>query len=162
MVESLTMTRGVGDIGWNNQGGFLGVDVQLGLIDLSTAVNMPINPSMEISDRVVQAAGYAAGAGVSWLADANPGAGGETGVAVASALLGSTYDDDNNYSDYLAILAGTPLEAEINGLRKWAIRVARQQAAFDDAHSPERMAMWAGDTLFGDVAKAFSMATDRR
>lgn len=162
MVESLTMTRGVGDIGWNNTGGFLGVDVQLGLLDLTNAINMPINPSMELSERVIQAAGYGTGAAISWFGGGNAGAGGESGAAVASALLGSTYDDDNNYSDYLAILAGTPLEAEINALRKWAVRLARQQAAFDDAHSPERMAMWAGETLVGEVAKAFSMATDRQ
>jgi hypothetical protein len=162
MVESLTMTRGVGDIGWNNTGGFLGVDVQLGLLDLTNAINMPINPSMELSERVIQAAGYGTGAAISWFGGGNAGSGGESGAAVASALLGSTYDDDNNYSDYLAILAGTPLEAEINALRKWAVRLARQQAAFDDAHSPERMAMWAGETLVGEVAKAFSMATDRQ
>ena len=171
LVDSLTMTRGVGDIGWNNQGGFLGVDVQLGLLDLSNAINMPLNPSMDISDRVIQAAGYGVGATIAGVGGAASTigwnsaaafAGGETGVAVASALLGSTYDDDNSYSDYLAILAGSPLEAEINSLRKWAVRLARQQAAFDDSHSPERIAMWSGQTLIGEVAKAFSMATDRR
>ncbi|MNO53472.1 hypothetical protein D3C76_439180 [compost metagenome] len=77
-------------------------------------------------------------------------------------MLGSTYDDDNNYTDYLAILAGIPLEAEINTLRKWAMRLARQQAAFDDAHSPERGAMWAMSGVVGEVAKAFALATDRQ
>jgi len=162
MVESLSMTRGVGDIGWNNSGGFLGVDIQLGLLDLTNAINMPLNPSYELSDRVIQAAGYGVGAASGWLAGGSPSNAGENGVAIASALLGSTYDDDNNYTDYLSILAGIPLEAEINGMRKWAVRLARQQAAFDDSYSPERAAMWAGETLFGEVVKAFSMATDRR
>lgn len=162
IVDSLTITRGVGDVGWNNTGGFLGVDVQLGLLDLSTAVNMPLNPAFEISDRIVQAAGYGVGAGISWLGGGTANTGGENGVAVASAMLGSTYDDDNNYTDYLAILAGIPLEAEINTLRKWAMRLARQQAAFDDAHSPERGAMWAMSGVVGEVAKAFALATDRQ
>lgn len=162
IVDSLTITRGVGDVGWNNTGGFLGVDIQLGLLDLSTAVNMPLNPAFEISDRIVQAAGYGVGAGISWLGGGTANTGGENGVAVASAMLGSTYDDDNNYTDYLAILAGIPLEAEINTLRKWAMRLARQQAAFDDAHSPERGAMWAMSGVVGEVAKAFALATDRQ
>lgn len=138
------------------------MDIQLGLLDLSNAINMPLNPSYELSDRVIQAAGYGVGAASGWLAGGSPSNAGENGVAIASALLGSTYDDDNNYTDYLSILAGIPLEAEINVVRKWAVRLARQQAAFDDSHSPERAAMWAGETLFGEVVKAFSMATDRR
>lgn len=162
IVDSLTITRGVGDVGWNNTGGFLGVDIQLGLLDLSTAVNMPLNPAFEVSDRIVQAAGYGVGAGISWLGGGTASAGGETGVAVSSAMLGSTYDDDNNYTDYLAILAGIPLEAEINSLRKWAVRLARQQAAFDDAHSPERAAMWAMSGMIGDVAKGLGLASDRQ
>ncbi|QTH80290.1 hypothetical protein PA10_00090 [Pseudomonas phage pPa_SNUABM_DT01] len=162
IVDSLTFTRGVGDIGWNNTGGFLGVDCQLGLLDLTNAINMPLNPAFELSDRVVQAAGYGVGAGISWLGGGIPSVGGENGVAVASMFLGSTYDDDNSYTDFLSILAGIPLEAEINGLRKWAIRLARQQAAFDDAHSPERAVMWSMSGIIGDVAKAFALATDRR
>lgn len=162
IIDSLTITRGVGDVGWNNTGGFLGVDMQVGLLDLTNAVNMPLNPSFELSDRVIQAAGYGAGAAMSWLGGGVPSVGGENGEAVASAMLGSTYDDDNNYTDYLAILAGIPLEAEINSLRKWAVRLARQQAAFDDAHSPERGVMWAMSGLGGEVVKAFSLATDRQ
>jgi len=162
IVDSLTITRGVGDVGWNNTGGFLGADVSLGLLDLSTAVNMPLNPTFEISDRIIQAAGYGVGAGVSWLGGGTANVGGENGVAVASAMLGSTYDDDNNYTDYLSILAGIPLEAEINSLRKWAVRLARQQAAFDDAHSPERGVMWAMSGVTGEIIKAFSLASDRQ
>ncbi|MNO14019.1 hypothetical protein D3C76_36590 [compost metagenome] len=162
MVDSLTITRGVGDIGWNNVGGFLGADIQLGLIDLTNSVNMPLNPTFEFSDRVIQAAGYGVGAGIGWLGGGIPSVTGETGAAVASMFLGSTYDDDNSYTDYLSILAGIPLEAEINTLRKWAIRLARQQAAFDDAHSPERAVMWGMSGIIGDVAKAFALATDRQ
>jgi hypothetical protein len=77
-------------------------------------------------------------------------------------MLGSTYDDDNNYTDYLAILAGIPLEAEINSLRKWAVRLARQQAAFDDMVSPERIGMWAMSGVTGEAIKGFSQATDRQ
>ncbi len=161
IVDSLTITRGQGDIGWNNNGGFLGVDIQLGLLDLTNAINMPINPSFEFSDRVIQAAGYGIGKGVGFLTQSDVDVA-NIGTAAASMMLGSTYDDDNNYTDYLAILAGLPLEAEINGLRKWAVRLARQQAAFDDAKSPERAAMWAMSGMLGEGAKAIAMATGRQ
>lgn len=155
MVDSLSMTRGVGDVGWNNNGGFLGVDVQLSLIDLTNAINMPLNPSAELSDRIVQGAGYAIDEVLGYDERSNVGAG------IASAFLGSTYDDDNSYSEYLAILAGTSLEHQINPVRKWALRLARQQASFDDAISPNRAAMWAGSTLPGEVWKAFTPPADR-
>lgn len=161
IVDSVTFTRGVGDIGWNNTGGFLGVDVQLGLLDLSSSVNMPINPTFDYSDNAIKAVGYAVGGAGSWLNGHDFSQGGQVGENLVSTMLGSTYDDDNNYTDYLSILAGLPLEAEINQMRKWALRLARQQAAFDDAQSPERMAMWAMSGVVGDVAKAIGMVTDR-
>lgn len=161
IVDSLTITRGVGDVGWNNTGGFLGVDIQLGLLDLSNAINMPINPAFEFSDRVIQAAGYGLGKGVGFLTDSDVDVAG-LGRDAASLMLGSTYDDDNNYTDYLAILAGLPLEAEINGLRKWAVRLARQQAKFDDATSPARASMWAMSGVLGEGAKAIAHATGRQ
>ncbi len=162
IVDGVTFTRGVGDVGWTNGGAFLGVDVQLSLIDLTSAVNMPINPTFEFSDRAIQAAGYGIGGGISWLNGYDYSQGGQVGENLAAVMLGSTYDDDNNYTDYLSILAGIPLEAEINTLRKWTLRLARQQAAFDDTQSPERAAMWAMSGMIGEGAKAISMATDRQ
>lgn len=160
MIDSLSFTRGVGDVGWNNVGGFLGVDVTVGLIDLSNAINMPINPTFDLGSAVAQAGGYVFGAAVG-AATGNEG-GGDTGQAIASMFSGSVYDDDNNYTDYLSILAGLPLEAEINGLRKWAVRLARQQAAMDDMVSPSRMAMWTMDSVPGELAKALGMASERQ
>lgn len=160
MIDSLSFTRGVGDVGWNNVGGFLGVDVSVGLIDLSNAINMPINPTFDLGNAVAQAGGYVFGS-ITGAVTGNEG-GGDAGQALATALSGSVYDDDNNYTDYLSILAGIPLEAEINGLRKWAVRMARQQVAMDDMVSPARMAMWTMDSVPGELAKAIGMSTERQ
>jgi hypothetical protein len=166
LVESLSFTRGVGDVGWTNNGAFMGVDVQMTLIDLSSAINMPLNPEHSLTDAAIQAMGWGAGTTVDtvmgyWGTETN-NAGATKGEAVANAMLSSTYDDDNSYSDYLSILASIPLEAEINTARKWAIRLARQQAKFDDMRSPNRMAMWTTSGVFGDVIKAFSLAPERQ
>ncbi|MNP88986.1 hypothetical protein D3C85_13800 [compost metagenome] len=162
MIDSLSFTRGVGDVGWNNVGGFLGVDVTVGLIDLSNAINMPINPSFEFGEAVIQAAGYGIGGTGSFLGGGDFSAGGTAGSAVAQAMLGSTYDDDNNYTDYLSILAGLPLEAEINMARKWAVRLARKQAAMDDMTSPNRIAMWTMDSVPGELARILATSTERQ
>lgn len=159
LIDSFTVTRGVGDVGWTNQGHFLGCDVQISVIDLSGVMHMPLQAGYTMTEKVIQGAGYAIGS----IADQVTGGttGGETGSALASATLGSTYDDDNAYSDYLAILSGMPLEAEINTARKWAVRMARQQAKFDDLTSPSRMVMSAMSGMTGDVWKALNLSTDR-
>lgn len=159
LIDSFTVTRGVGDIGWTNQGHFLGCDVQISVLDLSGVMHMPLQAGYTMTEKVIQGAGYAIGS----IADQVKGTtgGGETGAALASATLGSTYDDDNAYTDYLSILSGMPLEAEINTARKWAVRMARQQAKFDDLTSPNRMVMQAMSGMTGDVWKALSLSTDR-
>lgn len=159
IIDSFSVTRGVGDVGWTNQGHFLGADVSISVLDMSSVVHMPLVAGFELTDAVVKSAGYAVGS-IGGLVTGESGAG-ENGAAIASAMLGSVYDDDNNYTDYLAMLSGMPLEAEINTKRKWAVRLAREQAKFDDMKSPNRMAMWAQSGLIGDVIKAFSLSTDR-
>jgi hypothetical protein len=159
IISSFSVTRGVGDVGWTNQGHFLGCDVSITVDDLSGVMHMPLQAGYTMTEKVIQGAGYAIGS----IADAVTGGttGGETGSALASATLGSTYDDDNAYTDYMAILSGMPLEAEINTARKWAVRMARQQAKFDDLTSPNRMVMSAMSGMTGDFWKAMSLSTDR-
>lgn len=153
MVDSLTFTRGVGDVGWNNDGGFLGVDVQLGLVDLTNAVNMPLNPEFSLSDAALQGMGYAIGGIGTWAGGGDADTGGDIGAVAMSALLGSTYDDDNNYTDYLAILGGVPLSDHMNPARKWAIRLAKQQIKLDDLTSSARAGMVASDNIIGETVK---------
>lgn len=160
IISSFSVTRGVGDIGWTNQGHFLGCDVSITVDDMSNIVHMPLQAGYTMTEKTVQALGYAAGSLVG--AATGSDTAGETGSAVAAASLGSTYDDDNAYTDYLAMLAGMPLEAEINTKRKWAVRLARQQARFDDQVSPNRMVMEAMSGITGDVIKAFNFSTERR
>lgn len=160
MVESFSVTRGVGDIGWTNQGHWLGCDVQISIVDLSGVMHMPLQAGYALTEKVVQGAGYAIGS-VTGLFTGSETAG-ETGSALAAATVGSTYDDDNAYTDYSAILAGMPLEAEVNTARKWAVRLARQQAKFDDLTSPNRMVMQAMSGIGGDLLKAINLSTDRQ
>lgn len=160
IVDSLTVTRGVGDIGWTNSGQWLGCDVSMSIIDLSGVMHMPLQAGYTLTEKAAQSAGYLVGSATEFFTGSQTG--GETGAAIASATLGSTYDDDNAYTDYLSILAGMPLEAELNTKRKWAVRLARQQSKFDDMTSPSGQVMWAMSGATGDLIKAVSLSTDRR
>lgn len=160
LIDSFSVTRGVGDVGWNNQGHFLGCDVSISVLDLSSAIHMPLQAGYAMTEKVVQGAGYLMG-GIKDLVTGSATSA-ETGSALASAFLGSTYDDDNSYTDYMAILSGMPLEAELNTKRKWAVRMARQQTKFDDSTSPAGTVMYAMSGVTGDVIKAVSLSGDRQ
>lgn len=44
MIESLTITRGAGNMGWNKNNECLGIDVSLSVVDLSSIAHMPMDP----------------------------------------------------------------------------------------------------------------------
>lgn len=162
IIDSLSFTRGVGDVGWNNNGGFLGVDVQVGILDLSSVVSMPLQVETTIAEDLTAMAGYGLGkaADIATLNTFTGGDGAENarkGLALASSLLGSTWDDDNNYTDYLAILGGIPLEDAVQPSRKWALRMARQQAKFDDLTSPTKAASFVSDNIAGEIIRNFNL-----
>lgn len=48
LIDSLTITRGVGNLGWNNNGEPLAFDVSFSVMDLSSVMHAPIEPGVGI------------------------------------------------------------------------------------------------------------------
>lgn len=166
MVDSLSFNRGVGDVGWTKDGKFLGVDVTISVVDLSSVLHMPINASFNATKAAVAAIGAGAGGAIASIGNAlggdyNVDNASNNGAAAASAVMPSTYDDDNTYTDYLAVLGSLPLEAQVNQFRKLRLRMTRQMADWNAWRSPAHLANWAMGGFTGDVIKALSTATDR-
>jgi len=161
MVESLSITRGVGDVGWTNDGRYLGVDVNITFMDLSEVVHMPINASFSTVQAAIAGAGSGLGAAISKFTGGDSTTGANIGAGIASAFMPSTYDDDNKYTDYLAVLGSLPLEAQVNPMRKMRLRLTQQMAAFNQWKSPAHFANWAMGTWAGELLKAVSQRTDR-
>ena len=162
MVESLTFTRGVGETGWLKGGRFMGVDCNITIIDLSKVVHMPINPGFNLAQAGVFAAGKGAGAAINTLGNLFTDENVVNGNAIGASLLTSTYDDDNKYTDYLAVLGSLPLEAQINTFRKFKLRVTQSATKWEDYTSASHIAQSFMGTIAGDVIKAFSMAGARK
>lgn len=147
MVESLTIERGVGDVGWKRGGQVLGIDVHITIVDLSTIMSMPINPAFSGLSGALTAAAEVVG--------------GDAGVTAATALNKSTYSEDNKWTDYLATLGGLPLNTMINSTRKWQLNMAQSRAAYNQWKSPDRVVSGLMNSLPGDIIKAVSRPTDR-
>lgn len=144
IVESMSVQRGGGDVGWARGGKFLSMDITLNVIDLSSILHMQINPAISET-----AAALAAGANAI------------AGSDITSGLMRSTYDEDNPYTNYLAVMGSLPLEAQINTMRAWRLRMARTRAEVNQMTSHARAASMLMSGMTGDVIKAFSLATDR-
>lgn len=147
LVSSISIERGVGDVGWAKGGKVLGIDVNVTIDDLSNVLSIPINPA--VSDISVAADVVATALG------------GTVGDATIAALSSATYGEDNKYTDYLATLASIPLEVQINGTRKWQLNMARTRTAFAQAKSPYAIASGLMSGMTGDLIKAISHPTDR-
>ncbi len=136
MITDMSITRGSGNLGWNQDGDALGIDVSFTITDMSTIMHMPIQVNFGLSDKILQGAGD---------------------------LLGSiaTYDDDNAFTDYLAVLGGLSWQDMSYANRRWRLARYRQMQAWTSWKSPARVAAWAGDTTLGRLINGISVETDR-
>jgi len=184
IVDSMTITRGVGNLGFNNNGKVLGIRVDFSVLDLSSIIHMPINQGFSFGKLVRGVAGGALGA----LGGAEAGAvtggvaatlsggaaiapavaaggavvGAAAGGALGAALASGTFDDDNSFTDYMNVLAGMKLYDMIYAFPRMKLALTRQMEEFKSWKSAAHMASFLGDTLPGQFAAALVHGTERR
>lgn len=152
MIDSLSITRGTGNLGWSQDGEPLGIDVSFSVVDLSTIMHMPIAASFSTTDALVAQATASA---------ANAVLGDGAGDAAAGVLLNSSYDDDNSYTDYLAVLGALSWTDMVYTPNKWALNLTKQLGALEAWKSPSHIANWFMGTLPGRVINAVALGSDR-
>lgn len=127
IIESINVTRGVGNIGWTQDDEFLGVDVTLTIADLSSIVHMPLGTSSGPLDVI------------------RPG-----------GLNRAFFGDDTAFTDYLAVLSSMGLADQIYRTRAMARNWRRMKLEFSSFFSVSHAASWFGGTLPGRVISALS------
>lgn len=155
MIDSISISRGVGNLGWNADDEPLGIDVRLSIVDMSSVLHMPISTYYEALEGAITTAGASIGSAV-----AGP-AGGQFGAQAASLLTASAFDEDNSYTDYLSVLGSLSFQDMVYPTNRWRLNVANQMAEFKSWRSPARWANWAMGTLPGRLLNAVSENTDR-
>ena len=128
-------------------------------------MHMPITTGFKLWEKAWMAAADAVGSGVDQLAGTtNEGGDGTVQNAannVAAATTPSTYNDDNAYTDYLAVLGSLSLQQMVYGTRKIALQHALRRQQYKTWNSPSRWASVFMDTLPGRALRGVSMGTDR-
>lgn len=148
MIDSLSITRGVGNVGFNQEGKALGVDVTFSVVDMSSVLHMPISENFSFTEAAAQAIGSAVA--------------GDAGQAAAVVLTGGAFTQDTVFSDYMAVLSGMALNDQIYGFNNLKLNLTRKMADFETWKSPSHMASFFGDTLPGRMLSALYRGTDKR
>jgi hypothetical protein len=148
MIDSLTITRGTGNLGFNSEGHAMAIDVTFSVIDMSSILHMPISQGFSLTQTLTAAAvgGLAAG-----------GAGAAAGAAVANGI----FDEDTVFTDYMAVLSGMGLADQIYSFRKLKLNMTRSMANWNSWFSASHFASFAGDTLPGRLSSALFKGTAR-
>ncbi|WJJ55170.1 hypothetical protein [Xanthomonas phage RTH11] len=147
MITDMSITRGTGNLGWTQDGDALGIDVTFSITDLSSIMHLPIQTNFGYTDMFAQAVGDLIG--------------GLRGQEFASYAQKGTYDDDNTFTDYMAVLGSLSWQDMVYSNRRWKLARYRQMQNWTSWKSPGRVAMWAGNTTLGRIINAISTETDR-
>ena len=130
MIDSMTITRGVGNVGWTQSKEALGIDVSWSVADLSPMFAIPIDPALSPADLV------------------NP-------ARAAMKLMG----DETPYSDYMAILAALGVNDQIYRSEQLARVLAKTNVDIKQWVSPTQFAANFSQSLAGKLMSAFMLGT---
>lgn len=145
IVDSMSITRGTGNLGFTNEGHVMAIDVSLTVMDLSSVMHMPISQGINMAAKIV--------AGATGFVAAGP-----LGAAAATAVetfAEPTFDDETFFSDYMALLAGMSLPDQIYPWRKYKLNLTKQMTNWNTWFSASHFASWAGNTPPGRLASLF-------
>jgi hypothetical protein len=183
IVSSLAITRGTASTGFTNDGIPLGVDVTIGFTDLSSVMHMPLSASFnhiyqemgeEVGSVLFGAAGAVGGtlvagpAGGVIAAAGAATAGSVIGTAIGTTVdtaagmlssIGSIFDDDTIFNDYLAVLSSMSMKDQVYGFRKLKARFTRVMTDWDNWFSLSHYASVMGDTIPGRLMVPFYKGT---
>lgn len=126
LIDSLSITRGTGNVGWNISDQSIGIDVSFSVINLSKILHMPISNEIGLKD-----------------------------------ILGLTmFDEDNNFTDYMAVLGSLGLADQYFNRSRWRLRRAHSAQNVDSWFSASNFISWGvNNTLPGNLLGA--VARDR-
>ena len=160
MIDSLSITRGTGNVGWTPDAEPLGIDVNFSVVDLSTIMHMPVAPRMSIAGKVAMGFGDTVDSGINTLMDSETTES-TVGRETAAAINSSNFDDDNAFSDYMAVLGSLSLTDQIYPTNKLRIRREQRMAEWEQWKSPAHHANWLMGGSPARMLRVFTNHTDR-
>ncbi len=127
IIESMTITRGTSNLGFNRERAALAIEVSFSVKDLSSIIAMPIHPQFNVL---------------------NP--------------LEGLFDDDNAFTDYLLVLAGTKIGDTQNRIPMLKYQINRKMADMNSFFSASHIGSYLASTLPAQLLGAAMKGTDKQ
>lgn len=155
IIDSITINRGTGNVGWNAEHEMLGAELTFSVMDLSNILHVPIKGAFGGGSLVAD--GVRAGV---LQAVEDFGAGSEV-MGVAAAATGATWDEQSTFSDYMAVLGGLPPEDIFYARRRLNLNMTRTLQAFQHWKSPSNFMSQLMDLPTARAMQGLAQTTDR-
>ena len=144
-IDSLTITRGDGTVGFTPEGLLMSCTVSFTLAAMEEHVSMPLSEKFSFTESLVTLLGQG-------LAKGDP-------TKVASGLLATQiarglFDDDNQLMDWLAVLTGVSLNEQYYIGAKLRRRVQQRKLDIASTFSTPAMASFLSETTVGSTLSA--------
>lgn len=179
VISSLNVERGTAQTPFKRNGQALGMRVTFTIEELTTVMSLPLNPGMTYKTPFTGATGglsnlFGAVAGgatyAATLGNGEAAADAATGTTAAAQAapgvldgifnvgsdilgsdMGSVFDEDNLWSDYMGIITGMGLAEQVYAFPKIKRNITRILANWDSKYSRANMAMHMGEASRGGL-----------
>lgn len=144
-IDSLTITRGDGTVGFTPEGLLMSCTVSFTLAAMEEHVAMPLSEKFSLTESLTSLLGAVI------LKD---GVAKMAGGGLATQLARGLFDDDNQLLDWLAVLTGMSLNEQYYIGAKIRRRLRKRQLDVNAAFSTPAMASFLAETTVGSVLSA--------
>lgn len=161
LMTELSISRGEGNVAWNDDLLPMSVNVSFTIEDLSSVLHMPIAPMLSVGDLLVQTVGAGVGGAVDLVSGSDTKktaemSGKDTGKHVANLLTTGNWDDDNAFTDYMSALASLDITDMINATNRLKLRMATRVTAYNTQMSASYFSNQFHGTLPGRALQAYA------
>ncbi|WP_144106716.1 hypothetical protein [Paraburkholderia sp. BCC1886] len=176
IIDSFSITRGTGNLGFDHEGNAMGIDVSFSVVDLSAMVYLPITQGLtQATSKTLAELGFVGGAVLGTVAAGPVGgaaaaaaagtAGAVLGAGVDAAgnvvkTLGGIFDGDNSFTDYMAVLGSLGLADQIYMFKRLKLNLTMQMAQWKSWLTPSHFASFAGELLPARMVGLFFKGVD--
>lgn len=144
-IDSLTITRGDGTVGFTPEGLLMSCTVSFTLAAMEEHVAMPLSEKFSLTESLTSLLGAV-------ILKDNPAK--MAGGGLATQLARGLFDDDNQLLDWLAVLTGMSLNEQYYISAKIRRRLRKRQLDVNAAFSTPAMASFLAETTVGSVLSA--------
>lgn len=144
-IDSLTITRGDGTVGFTPEGLLMSCTVSFTLAAMEEHVSMPLSEKFSFTESLTSLLGAVI------LKDS---AAKIAGGGLATQLARGLFDDDNQLLDWLAVLTGMSLNEQYYIGAKLRRRIRQRQLDVTAAFSTSAMASFLSETIVGSTLSA--------